>query len=189
MKNARKIIVISLCALAVVGYFFYLTQRQPTQDATLKSVQDAELAALTTMNIDDNYPQSPKEVMKLYARINKAYYKGDRDGDDIAKLAKQARKLFDTELIKTQTDDEFLTALKSDIAAYNSESAYIAEYKIDDSESVHYTTFKDRKYASLTVTYIIRKGNDIINAPNKYTLRQDLSGRWKILFWEVSENE
>jgi len=184
-KYGKTIILVSIMVLLCVGYFFYLSNRTPSVDATEKSIADQEIAALTTKNIEENYPETPKEVLKLYARITKAYYKSELDDSKIEALGKQARLLFDSELKGKQTDEEFLKALKDDIASYRSLNRYVADYTVEDSANTVNTTFQGKKYASLNVMYNIREGTTLINSNTKYTLRQDKDGRWKILFWEL----
>ena len=62
-KYVKTIIIVSVLALMCIGYFFYLSNRKSTKDATDKSVGNQEVAALTTKDIDKNYPESPKEVI------------------------------------------------------------------------------------------------------------------------------
>ena len=150
-KYVKTIIIVSVLALMCIGYFFYLSNRKSTKDATDKSVGNQEVAALTTKDIDKNYPESPKEVVKLYARITKAYYKTSLTDEQIEALGTNARKLFDNELKSKQTDKEFLDALKADIADYNSAKRYIADYTMDGSQAVKYTTIDNKEYASLVV--------------------------------------
>lgn len=185
-KYGKTIIIVAIIAVLCVGYFFYLTQRGSLMDSTQKSVNNQELAKLLTYDIDNNYPASPKEVVKLYTRITMAYYKNDLSDKQIETLGSQARLLFDSELKGTQTDSEFYNALKLDIEDYNKKGRYISDTAIDDSVVVNYKTFQGKKYASLSVTYSIREKENLELSKTKFTLRQDGSGRWKILFWELA---
>lgn len=171
--------------LLCVGYFFYLSRRTPTIDATDKAVQDQEIAALTTKNIEDNYPETPKEVVKFYARITKAYYKTELDDEKIEALGKQARLLFDSELKGKQTDEQFLQALKDDIKNYRSLNRYVADYILQESSEIKYSTFQGQKYAFVNIVYKIREKETLIDSYTRFTLRQDRDGRWKILYWEL----
>ena len=92
-KYLKTVIVVSIMALLCVGYFFYLSNRRETKDSTDKSVDNQELAALTTKDIEKEYPESPKEVVKLYARITKAYYKTELTDEQIEALGTRARLL------------------------------------------------------------------------------------------------
>ncbi len=184
-KYVKTIIAVAIMAALCVGYFFYLSNRTPSADATDKAINDKEVAALTTRDIVNNYPASPKEVIKFYARITKAYYKAELTDEQIEALGRQARLLFDDELKNKQTEEQFFTALKADIEEYDKMGRYVSDYKIEESEEVQYKTFEERKYASLRVNYMLRDGGELRSSLTKYTLRQDSEGRWKILYWEL----
>ena len=117
-KHLRWIIAIIVLAVMGVAYYYYLANKPADKDAT-ESVADSnsELSYLVSRNIEDNYPESVRDVVKLYARITKAYYESDVSEENIEKLGRQARILFDDELKNTQTEDEFLSALKEDITS------------------------------------------------------------------------
>lgn len=184
-KYIRTIIAVVIMAALCIGYFFYISNKTPSIDATDKSINDKEIAALTTRDIVNNYPESPKEVIKLYARITKAYYKSELSDEQIEALGKQALLLYDDELKSKQTEEQFFAALKEEIESYKKLSRYVSDYKIEESEGVQYKTFEERKYASLRVNYMLREGGALDNSLTKYTLRQDSEGRWKILYWEL----
>ena len=76
-KYIRTIFITAIMAMLCIGFFMYLSNREPSQTATEKDLAKQEVDNLTTIDIEKNYPESPKEVIKLYARITKAYYKGN----------------------------------------------------------------------------------------------------------------
>ena len=61
-KYASITIAILIMAALGVGYYYYLSNRQPRQDATQQSLVNEQLAQLKTKNIEQNYPESVKEV-------------------------------------------------------------------------------------------------------------------------------
>lgn len=185
-KHWRMVLAVILCAALCIGYYYYLANRPSNKDATDKAVQNDELAYLTARNINDNYPESVRDVVKLYARITKEYYEAGITEEDIEKLGNQARLLFDDELKATQTDEEFMKALKEDISIYRSNDARISSFTIQSANDTRYTTFNNREYASLQLVYYIREGSKLRTSCTKFTLRKDIStGRWKILYWEL----
>ena len=121
----------------------------------------------------------------MYARITKAYYKTSLTDEQIEALGTNARKLFDNELKSKQTDKEFLDALKADIADYNSAKRYVADYTMDGSQAVKYTTIDNKEYASLVVLYSVREGSKLHKSYTRFVLRKDSDGKWKILYWEL----
>ena len=185
-KYGKMITLVTTIAVLCVAYFFYISRREPTLDSTQKAVTNQKLSNLITMDIDSDYPESPKEVVKLYARIATAYYKSELTDEQIEQLGSQARKLFDSELKGTQTDSEFYKALKQDIEDYRTNKRYISDVNIEDSALVNYKTFQGRKYASLYATFSLRENDKLTLSKTKFMLRQDSDGRWKILYWELA---
>ncbi len=184
-KNVKTSIVILLMVVAGIAYYYYLSNRTPSVDATQQAVDNQELGDLLSRDVDNNYPQSPKEVVKLYMRIAKQYYGNNISEDQIDTLGKQARRLFDDELKSKQSEDEFLKALKQEISDYNNQNRYISDYKIESSRDVKYKTLNNKKYASIDTLFYIRQSDNLIYSYTRFTLRQDNNGRWKILYWEL----
>ncbi len=186
-KYGRTIIVIAVLVALGLGYYYYLANKDTGKDATDIAADTSEVSVLISKDIMANYPESPKDVVNLYARITKAYYDTSLTDEQIEALGKQARLMFDDELRNTQTDADFYEKLKEDIGNYNSTKTRISSYVIQSAAKTKYSTFKDRQYASIALVYYLRQGDKLIDSPTKFTLRKDDDGHWKILFWELTE--
>lgn len=186
-KYVRTIIVIAVLVALGLGYYYYLANKDTGKDATDIAADTSEVSVLISKDIMANYPESPKDVVNLYARITKAYYDTSLTNEQIEALGKQARLMFDDELKNTQTDADFYEKLKEDIGNYNSTKTRISSYVIQSAAKTKYSTFKDRQYASIALVYYLRQGDKLIDSPTKFTLRKDDDGHWKILFWELTE--
>ena len=186
-KYGRTIIVIAVLVALGLGYYYYLANKDTGKDATDIAADTSEVSVLISKDIMANYPESPKDVVNLYARITKAYYDTSLTNEQIEALGKQARLMFDDELKNTQTDADFYEKLKEDIGNYNSTKTRISSYVIQSDAKTKYSTFKDRQYASIALVYYLRQGDKLIDSPTKFTLRKDDDGHWKILFWELTE--
>lgn len=186
-KYGRTIIVIAVLVALGLGYYYYLANKDTGKDATDIAADTGEVSVLISKDIMANYPESPKDVVNLYARITKAYYDTSLTDEQIEALGKQARLMFDDELKNTQTDADFYEKLKEDIGNYNSTKTRISSYVIQSAAKTKYSTFKDRQYASIALVYYLRQGDKLIYSPTKFTLRKDDDGHWKILFWELTE--
>ena len=186
-KYGRTIIVIAVVVALGLGYYYYLANKDTGKDATDIAADTSEVSVLISKDIMANYPESPKDVVNLYARITKAYYDTSLTDEQIEALGKQARLMFDDELKNTQTDADFYEKLKEDIGNYNSTKTRISSYVIQSAAKTKYSTFKDRQYASIALVYYLRQGDKLIDSPTKFTLRKDDDGHWKILFWELTE--
>lgn len=186
-KYGRTIIVIAVLVALGLGYYYYLANKDTGKDATDIAADTSEVSVLISKDIMANYPESPKDVVNMYARITKAYYDTSLTDEQIEALGKQARLMFDDELRNTQTDADFYEKLKEDIGNYNSTKTRISSYVIQSAAKTKYSTFKDRQYASIALVYYLRQGDKLIDSPTKFTLRKDDDGHWKILFWELTE--
>lgn len=186
-KYGRTIIVIAVLVALGLVYYYYLANKDTGKDATDIAADTGEVSVLISKDIMANYPESPKDVVNLYARITKAYYDTSLTDEQIEALGKQARLMFDDELKNTQTDADFYEKLKEDIGNYNSTKTRISSYVIQSAVKTKYSTFKDRQYASIALVYYLRQGDKLIDSPTKFTLRKDDDGHWKILFWELTE--
>lgn len=186
-KYGRTIIVIAVLVALGLGYYYYLANKDTGKDATDIAADTSEVSVLISKDIMANYPESPKDVVNLYARITKAYYDTSLTDEQIKALGKQARLMFDDELKNIQTDVDFYEKLKEDIGNYNSTKTRISSYVIQSAAKTKYSTFKDRQYASIALVYYLRQGDKLIDSPTKFTLRKDDDGHWKILFWELTE--
>lgn len=186
-KYGRTIIVIAVLVALGLVYYYYLANKDTGKDATDIAADTSEVSVLISKDIMANYPESPKDVVDLYARITKAYYDTSLTDEQIEALGKQARLMFDDELKNTQTDADFYEKLKEDIGNYNSTKTRISSYVIQSAVKTKYSTFKDRQYASIALVYYLRQGDKLIDSPTKFTLRKDDDGHWKILFWELTE--
>ena len=186
-KYGRTIIVIAVLVALGLGYYYYLANKDTGKDATDIAADTSEVSVLISKDIMANYPESPKDVVNLYARITKAYYDTSLTDEQIEALGKQARLMFDDELKNTRTDADFYEKLKEDIGNYNSTKTRISSYVIQSAAKTKYSTFKDRQYASIALVYYLRQGDKLIDSPTKFTLRKDDDGHWKILFWELTE--
>ena len=186
-KYGRTIIVIAVLVALGLGYYYYLANKDTGKDATDIAADTSEVSVLISKDIMANYPESPNDVVNLYARITKAYYDTSLTDEQIEALGKQARLMFDDELKNTQTDADFYEKLKEDIGNYNSTKTRISSYVIQSAAKTKYSTFKDRQYASIALVYYLRQGDKLIDSPTKFTLRKDDDGHWKILFWELTK--
>mgnify|MGYP003447952129 CR=1 FL=1 len=44
-----------------------------------------------------------------------------------------------------------------------------------------------KEYARVDVAYFVHEGKKVIKTMEKFTLRKDSDGKWKILFWEIGK--
>lgn len=194
-KSSKKTIVVMTIFLIVIviSYYFIRTSTKPlikigTDNAT-------EYDKLLEKDIQNNYPSSPREVVKLYNRIMKCLYNQDLKDEEIDKLAEVLRVLLDEELLNNNPKDSFLIDLKSEITTYRKASRTIINYTVQGNKDVGYWEKNEEELASVVSSISLKENSDYTKVFHKYILRQDNDGKWKILGWEptkeinLNENE
>lgn len=182
-KHLRGVITGLICILLVVGYYYYLSNRDAKTASD--SGELSAIAKITTKNLDDSYPKTPREVIKLYNEILTCYYNEDCTDDEIDALAGQARKLMDDELLEQNPNEQYLAALKLDIQSFKDKKRTISRTDVCDSNEIIYKTVKGSDCAYVTASYFMKEGKGYIKSREQYVLRKDEAGNWKILAYEL----
>jgi len=177
-------IVMALLAVFIIGGFF-LVRSIGLKNLELKKSK-TEVEKLMELNLDDNYPGNAREVLKVYNRILKCCYNEELTDEQIKKLAEQNQKLFDEQLLEKNPLDQYVEKLKKDIKDYKDKKTTIANIAIQDLAEAEREERGGYKFCNLLVSYIVKDTKGLKTTNEKYYLREDDKGRWKILFWELT---
>jgi hypothetical protein len=177
-------IVMALLAVFIIGGFF-LVRSIGLKNLELKKSK-TEVEKLMELNLDDNYPGNAREVLKIYNRILKCCYNEELTDEQIKKLAEQNQKLFDEQLLEKNPLDQYVEKLKKDIKDYKDKKTTIANIAIQDLAEAEREERGGYKFCNLLVSYIVKDTKGLKTTNEKYYLREDDKGRWKILFWELT---
>ena len=186
----RLLIVFITFIAACIGIFFYLSNR--SEDTAEENRNPAVMTAtqeVLARNLKTNYPPTPKEVLKYYSEITRCFYSEKYTEDELVELALKSRELFDDELYATQTDEQYLIALQSDIEVYKEADRVISSYSVSSSTDVNEYHFEGRDWAQLYCIYSVREGTTITPVQERFLMRKDEDGHWKILGWQLVEDE
>lgn len=187
MKNFKMIIIGIACICLICAGFFFFSKENAT---TEKELTEAE--KLIVRDLKDNYPKTPREVVKFYNRIISCYYGGELSKDELTKLADQMLLLLDEDLLVVNPRDEYINSVENDIEKYKTEKKKIVSTDVCDSNDVKYIndekegTSEVDKLAYVNTSYFINTDGSFAYSYQQFVLRQDDDGRWKILtFYEV----
>jgi hypothetical protein len=186
MKNYKNIIVIGIFAVAIVGYYYYLSNRpiaDPTdQVSTPTKIEEVlETDVTTVMN-------TPRETVRYYSVLLKCIYNENPSQEQITSLGDKARELLDEELLGNNPEDAYLDSLKNEIEGYKETKRIVMGYAIDSSQNVKYYTEENIDYAIVDASYTLRETEVFTKTNEEYILRKDKNGYWKILGWRISQN-
>ena len=186
-QNPLKLVIIG-CILAalVIGFYFYLSNTKKGNSAdTAETVTKTQQVLLR--NMDTNYPPSPKEVLKYYCDIIQCLYNEPHNDEALEKLAMQVQLLYDEEFVANQTEDVYLLNLAGEIADMKKQDMKISSYSTSASTDVEYFSRDGYDWARLYGVLNIRQGTKILTSNERFLMRKDEAGHWKIYGWELME--
>lgn len=184
MKKVVILIIAVLCIGGACGGYYYITQEN--KNHSVEDMELTEIQKLNTKNLDEKYPETPREVVKLFNRILMCYYKEEYKEDELALLTEQARKLMDDELLAVNTKDGYFQSVKADVAKYKEEKRRISQSSVCDSNDVKYLKDKGDELAYVTASYFIKEDSSYTKTFQEYVLRQNEDKQWKILtFYKI----
>ena len=189
MKKAGIVVAALLCVALVCGGFYYLKNRPSGID---KEENLTEVQKIITRDLDQQYPPTPREVVKFYNRIIMSYYGEDYSDDEFEALVDQALRLFDDELAANNPKREYMAAIHKEVENYASRKRSITKANVCDSRDVLSLEDPDNgdDIAYVTVSYFVKEDNAYDKTYQQYVLRKSDTGEWKILtYYQIEANE
>ena len=135
-KNGQKIIFAVVCVVIIVGLFWYTAAKKGNSAENNDDLTEVE--KVITKNLEKNYPETPREVVKFYNRIITCFYDEEYTDDELYELGDQARLLMDDELLENNSRDDYFKSLKADIEDYHDKSKKIESSSVCSSDEVKY---------------------------------------------------
>ncbi len=185
MKKVRTIIIGIICICLVVGYYYYLSNRNTTDETELTEVQKVILKDLS----GDAYPATPREVIKFYNRILCCYYNEEYTDEEFRKLADQARALMDQELADNNPAEQYYLSVQADVQNYHEKQRTINNASVCDTNDVKFAKIEGAECAYVSASYFVREDGGFTKSNQNYVLRKDEDGKWKILAFELEEGD
>lgn len=184
MKMIRNLIIGLLCISLVVGYYYYLSNRDASsEEDDLTEVQKVVLKDLS----DKSYPATPREVIKFYNRILCCYYNEEYTDEEFHQLADQAMELMDQELLDNNPAEQYYLRVEAEVESYREKNRTINNASVCDTNEVKYIMRDSAELAYVSASYFVRDTDGFAKSAQNYALRKDESGKWKILAFELKE--
>ena len=184
-----KGVIVGVVLICLVGgYYYYLTNKR--EDKSKEETVDTTVVQEVLMrDLDKNYPPTPREVVKYFGELAQCIIGETYTDEEFEKLAVQAQKLYDAELISNKTQQQYLDDLKWDINTFKEEEIVISSYSPSSSVDVEEFSRDGYKWAKLYCSFSLRKGTYIESNEEVFLLRKDEDGHWKIYGWQPVEND
>lgn len=186
MGKVKSAIIIVILVALVGGYYFYLSNYMKNDDETIvTAVQEVLLK-----NLEDDYPPTPREVLKYYSDITKCLYNEDYTEEQLGQMADKLLALYDEELAANNPREQYIKDLKEDVDEFLQSGYSIFSYQMSKSTDVEEYTYEGRRCAKMYCIYSVQTGADYKSSKQIFILRKETeTGRWKILGFELVNPE
>jgi hypothetical protein len=175
----------SILAIVIVLFYFYIENKVSTTDPSLKELTDAE--RLLNKDFDLYYPETPREVVKYFSNMIKIIYGNKASEEEINQLAVKIRELYDPEFLQLNPEEKYLQNLATELAEWKEKNRRITNYIFVNKNMEKESEIDGIKYAVKYVSFTIQE--DIkFTETWKILLRKNEDDKWKILGWEFVPN-
>ena len=183
-SGGAGVVAVILIAVVIVAAFVLVLRFRPRSAEDTTEV--SEMDTLLNIDIAENYPSTPREVMKLYNRyIVCLYGAGDGKMNDaqMQALGGKLRELYDEELLGENPQEINLQSLEEEIGSYREDGKVIIQANVCGSNDVDYVDIDEGSGAFVEVSYFMRGASDpkFTRTYQQFLLRKDAEGDWKIL--------
>ena len=180
--TTQTAIIVMVLIVAVVGYYCCLVNRsnRSAQENTPTTVENVLLR-----DLENNYPPTPKEVIRYYNDIVKCFYNEGCSQEELQELARKARGLYDQELLDHNEWDTYIFNLEAEIQDFKNNNRKISNISLAASTDVDEFTQDGFRFAKIRCGYNILQGRKSSSTVQVYLLRRDGDGHWKIYGWEI----
>ena len=179
MKKVGTFIVAVVCIALVCGGFYLVVQRSNQSGDADKKL--TEIEKLIAKDLDKTYPNTPREVVKLYNRIITCYYRNEYTEEELESLADQALLLMDEQLRANNPKSDYVAAIKADVLEFSEDKKILAQSEVCDSNDVKYITDGEDKLAYVTTSYFVKGSSKCDKTYEQFVLRKDSQENWRIL--------
>lgn len=181
------IIVMCLLVLAALAIYYQYMKRQQSSEAERTPTTETE--KLITKDLEKGYPETPKEVMKLFARFNQCIYNnGGLSDDERSSLVSQLQILYCEDLKKANTLEKMEQDIEADAKKFDKENKKIVNYTIDEEKNYDYKTIDGREMVYIKYSYFMREGTKY-NTWNQKAVLVKEDDVWKILGFDSAPVE
>ena len=186
--NLKGVFVVLVLAGLIIAYSVHISNktRGKEEDGAVKA---SVVTEILDRNLNTNYPQTPKEVIKYFSEITQCYYNEEYTDEQLVLLADQMLKLYDPELANFKSHDDYIQDLKDDIAEYKFNNYTISSFAPSASTDVEFFKEDGYEFARIWCVYTIKSGKNYKPIQEVFILRKDSNSHWRIFGWKPVESQ
>ncbi len=186
--NLKGVFVVLVLAGLIIAYSVHISNktRGKEEDGAVKA---SVVTEILDRNLNTNYPQTPKEVIKYFSEITQCYYNEEYTDEELIALADQMLRLYDPELATFKSHDDYIADLKDDIAEFKFNNYTVSSFAPSASTDVEYFSEDGYDWARIWCVYTIKSGKNYKPIQEVFILRKDDRSHWRIFGWKLVEKE
>lgn len=181
MKKKRGlltfVVIVSLVVLGALAVYYQYMKRQQMQETVHTPTTETE--KLVAKDLEMGYPETPKEVIKLFGRMNQCIYNKKLSDDDFSSLVGQLRTLYCDDLKELNSQEKMESDIEEEKETYQSQNRKIINYNIDEEQKYQYKTIDGVQMVYLKFSYFIRADSNY-STVNWYAILVKEDDKWKI---------
>lgn len=185
-KSPRGVFFLFLIVVIILIVYYSVSTRGKKNNP--EQVEVTAVQNVLLRDLERNYPQTPKEVVKYYSEIIKCLYNETYSEEELVELAMRIRELYDDELAANKDDESYLKDLRSETTAFKESNYKISSYFTSASTDVEDFWEDGYEWSRLYCTYSVRTGTFMQSVEEVFILRKDVDGHWKIYGWKQVDN-
>lgn len=189
-RNGTTATLISMLLIAVALVGFYFWQYNKEEDGKVETGKTStEAQKLLNYDFETRYPQTPREVIKLYCRMLKCLYNNELTDDQVTQMADQIRRLFDIELLENNPRETHIKELKKELKSYIENKKSISRYAIEKGSNVKIVKVEGVESTSVKAYFSVKDGSEFTPVYELFILRKDENDKWRIYGWNLIQAE
>lgn len=187
-KTALLTFVVIICLAVIGGIVVYYRYMKKQQEKVTTNTPATEVEKLITKDLETAYPKTPREVIKLFCRINQCVYNKELSEEEFSSLVEQLQTLYCQELKKQNSVEKMEEKLSKDADMYRKDNKKIVNYTIEESDNFQYKTVQEKEMVYLKYSYFMREGSKY-STWNQSAILAKEENKWKIMGFgpELSE--
>jgi hypothetical protein len=175
-----KTVTVVVFLAAIILIFFNIVSRRNA--STKDKANKTELEELTSLDIDGDYPNTARDVVKLHCRYSKLIYGNDLDDETLSIISSKMRELYSAALLTYNPEDTAVQSMKDNISKMKEEGYTFKAYTLPEDSQISYYTQNGVDMASMQVTITMGTTEETGYYYRQYILVKE-SSRWKIYGW------
>ncbi len=187
-KNNLVTYIFIICLVVVGVWAVYLQVMKKQQLDTTSQTPTTETEKLIAKDLEIGYPETPKEVMKLWGRYNQCLYNTSLSEEEFASLVKNLRVMYSDEINRQITEEKMIQNLKDEISMYQENNWKIVSYSLDTETAIDYRKVDGKEQALVRFSYFMREGNEYMTRFHNFLLVKE-NEKWKVLGIQIDSTQ